>query len=121
MPYLLFQLDCKFNCHKRCASKVPKDCLGEVVFNGGTKQSFLVVYQFDDFWLFECLSCNMFCVFCKSRPVQLRIQTPLWRWISVMSTVTAAEARTTLKNPLLPRTRAFGTIHSQTRRKTRSL
>uniref|UniRef100_A0A8B9LCK3 protein kinase C n=1 Tax=Astyanax mexicanus TaxID=7994 RepID=A0A8B9LCK3_ASTMX len=26
--------DCKFNCHKRCASKVPKDCLGEVVFNG---------------------------------------------------------------------------------------
>uniref|UniRef100_A0AAY4CR01 Serine/threonine-protein kinase n=1 Tax=Denticeps clupeoides TaxID=299321 RepID=A0AAY4CR01_9TELE len=29
--------DCKFNCHKRCASKVPKDCLGEVVFNGGTE------------------------------------------------------------------------------------
>uniref|UniRef100_A0A8B9KDE1 Serine/threonine-protein kinase n=1 Tax=Astyanax mexicanus TaxID=7994 RepID=A0A8B9KDE1_ASTMX len=27
--------DCKFNCHKRCASKVPRDCLGEVVFNGG--------------------------------------------------------------------------------------
>uniref|UniRef100_UPI00358F2D82 serine/threonine-protein kinase D1-like isoform X1 n=2 Tax=Myxine glutinosa TaxID=7769 RepID=UPI00358F2D82 len=26
--------DCKFNCHKRCASKVPKDCLGEVHFNG---------------------------------------------------------------------------------------
>ncbi|XP_076155455.1 serine/threonine-protein kinase D3 isoform X1 [Alosa pseudoharengus] len=26
--------DCKFNCHKRCASKVPKDCLGEVIFNG---------------------------------------------------------------------------------------
>ncbi|XP_052475739.1 serine/threonine-protein kinase D3 [Carassius gibelio] len=24
--------DCKFTCHKRCASKVPKDCLG--VFNG---------------------------------------------------------------------------------------
>ncbi|KPP65050.1 hypothetical protein Z043_116557, partial [Scleropages formosus] len=22
--------DCKFNCHKRCASKVPRDCLGEV-------------------------------------------------------------------------------------------
>ena len=21
--------DCKFNCHKRCAEKVPKDCLGE--------------------------------------------------------------------------------------------
>ncbi|XP_076874190.1 serine/threonine-protein kinase D3-like isoform X2 [Brachyhypopomus gauderio] len=26
--------DCKFNCHKRCAVKVPRDCLGEVVFNG---------------------------------------------------------------------------------------
>uniref|UniRef100_A0A8C5BF55 protein kinase C n=1 Tax=Gadus morhua TaxID=8049 RepID=A0A8C5BF55_GADMO len=26
--------DCRFNCHKRCASKVPRDCLGEVVFNG---------------------------------------------------------------------------------------
>ncbi|XP_014008076.1 serine/threonine-protein kinase D3 [Salmo salar] len=26
--------DCKFNCHKRCASKVPRDCLGEVSFNG---------------------------------------------------------------------------------------
>uniref|UniRef100_A0A8C7XDV0 protein kinase C n=1 Tax=Oryzias sinensis TaxID=183150 RepID=A0A8C7XDV0_9TELE len=27
--------DCRFNCHKRCASKVPRDCLGEVYFNGG--------------------------------------------------------------------------------------
>uniref|UniRef100_A0A452RJE0 Serine/threonine-protein kinase n=1 Tax=Ursus americanus TaxID=9643 RepID=A0A452RJE0_URSAM len=26
--------DCKFNCHKRCAAKVPRDCLGEVTFNG---------------------------------------------------------------------------------------
>uniref|UniRef100_A0A8C7XCQ9 Serine/threonine-protein kinase n=1 Tax=Oryzias sinensis TaxID=183150 RepID=A0A8C7XCQ9_9TELE len=26
--------DCRFNCHKRCASKVPRDCLGEVYFNG---------------------------------------------------------------------------------------
>uniref|UniRef100_A0A8C5SAF3 Protein kinase D3 n=1 Tax=Laticauda laticaudata TaxID=8630 RepID=A0A8C5SAF3_LATLA len=34
--------DCRFNCHKRCASKVPKDCLGEVVFNGG--KIFLVKY-----------------------------------------------------------------------------
>ncbi|XP_063079224.1 serine/threonine-protein kinase D3-like isoform X5 [Engraulis encrasicolus] len=29
--------DCKFNCHKRCASKVPRDCLGENVFNGGAE------------------------------------------------------------------------------------
>ncbi|XP_024146369.1 serine/threonine-protein kinase D3 isoform X2 [Oryzias melastigma] len=26
--------DCKFNCHKRCAGKAPRDCLGEVDFNG---------------------------------------------------------------------------------------
>ncbi|XP_078062841.1 serine/threonine-protein kinase D2-like, partial [Mustelus asterias] len=26
--------DCKFNCHKRCAEKVPNDCLGETVLNG---------------------------------------------------------------------------------------
>ncbi|XP_008586469.1 PREDICTED: serine/threonine-protein kinase D3 [Galeopterus variegatus] len=29
--------DCKFNCHKRCASKVPRDCLGEVTFNGANE------------------------------------------------------------------------------------
>ncbi|XP_075469314.1 serine/threonine-protein kinase D1 isoform X2 [Ascaphus truei] len=26
--------DCKFNCHKRCAPKVPHNCLGEVAING---------------------------------------------------------------------------------------
>ncbi|XP_075699615.1 serine/threonine-protein kinase D1 [Rhinoderma darwinii] len=26
--------DCKFNCHKRCANKVPNNCLGEVAING---------------------------------------------------------------------------------------
>ncbi|XP_060684361.1 serine/threonine-protein kinase D1 [Hemiscyllium ocellatum] len=26
--------DCKFNCHKRCAPKVPNNCLGEVTING---------------------------------------------------------------------------------------
>ncbi|XP_062906635.1 serine/threonine-protein kinase D1 isoform X2 [Mobula hypostoma] len=26
--------DCKFNCHKRCAPKVPSNCLGEVAVNG---------------------------------------------------------------------------------------
>uniref|UniRef100_A0A8C4ZPH1 Serine/threonine-protein kinase n=1 Tax=Gadus morhua TaxID=8049 RepID=A0A8C4ZPH1_GADMO len=31
--------DCRFNCHKRCASKVPRDCLGEVVFNGGSSDT----------------------------------------------------------------------------------
>uniref|UniRef100_A0A8C3ASU9 Protein kinase D1 n=1 Tax=Cyclopterus lumpus TaxID=8103 RepID=A0A8C3ASU9_CYCLU len=28
--------DCKFNCHKRCAPKVPNNCLGEVSRNGET-------------------------------------------------------------------------------------
>lgn len=32
---ILLVPDCRFNCHKRCASKVPRDCLGEVDFNGG--------------------------------------------------------------------------------------
>uniref|UniRef100_H2USQ1 Serine/threonine-protein kinase n=1 Tax=Takifugu rubripes TaxID=31033 RepID=H2USQ1_TAKRU len=31
--------DCKFNCHKRCAAKVPRECLGEVDFNGGEPPS----------------------------------------------------------------------------------
>uniref|UniRef100_A0A452QVL9 Serine/threonine-protein kinase n=1 Tax=Ursus americanus TaxID=9643 RepID=A0A452QVL9_URSAM len=31
--------DCRFNCHKRCASKVPNNCLGEVTINGGKKRS----------------------------------------------------------------------------------
>ncbi|XP_058531110.1 serine/threonine-protein kinase D2 isoform X2 [Ochotona princeps] len=26
--------DCKFNCHKRCATRVPNDCLGEAFING---------------------------------------------------------------------------------------
>ncbi|XP_061452913.1 serine/threonine-protein kinase D2 [Rhineura floridana] len=30
--------DCKFNCHKRCATRVPNDCLGETLFNGGDVQ-----------------------------------------------------------------------------------
>uniref|UniRef100_A0A665UI10 Serine/threonine-protein kinase n=1 Tax=Echeneis naucrates TaxID=173247 RepID=A0A665UI10_ECHNA len=34
--------DCKFNCHKRCAAKVPRDCLGEVDFNGGDVCLFLL-------------------------------------------------------------------------------
>ncbi|KAM6427940.1 serine/threonine-protein kinase D2 isoform 1-T1 [Liasis olivaceus] len=31
--------DCKFNCHKRCATRVPNDCLGETLFNGGDTPS----------------------------------------------------------------------------------
>lgn len=39
-------LDCKFNCHKRCAAKVPRDCLGEVDFNGG--ESTFVLFQLSE-------------------------------------------------------------------------
>lgn len=38
--------DCRFNCHKRCASKVPRDCLGEVDFNGGKFCGCLLVTGF---------------------------------------------------------------------------
>ncbi|NXY41997.1 KPCD1 kinase, partial [Ceuthmochares aereus] len=31
---LFFLTDCRFNCHKRCAPKVPNNCLGEVAING---------------------------------------------------------------------------------------
>uniref|UniRef100_A0A672FA34 Uncharacterized protein n=1 Tax=Salarias fasciatus TaxID=181472 RepID=A0A672FA34_SALFA len=34
--------DCKFNCHKRCAAKVPRDCLGEVDFNGGESITMII-------------------------------------------------------------------------------
>uniref|UniRef100_A0A8C5GMA2 Serine/threonine-protein kinase n=1 Tax=Gouania willdenowi TaxID=441366 RepID=A0A8C5GMA2_GOUWI len=39
--------DCKFNCHKRCASKVPRDCLGEVDFNGDTTMDTMEVDSSD--------------------------------------------------------------------------
>ncbi|XP_033100333.1 serine/threonine-protein kinase D1-like [Anneissia japonica] len=31
--------DCKFNCHKRCCEKVPKDCLGEAALREGSSGS----------------------------------------------------------------------------------
>uniref|UniRef100_A0A672US28 Serine/threonine-protein kinase n=1 Tax=Strigops habroptila TaxID=2489341 RepID=A0A672US28_STRHB len=34
--------DCRFNCHKRCAPKVPNNCLGEVAINGGKLISFFL-------------------------------------------------------------------------------
>lgn len=39
--------DCKFNCHKRCAPKVPNNCLGEVSRNGG-KSNFRVFMRIND-------------------------------------------------------------------------
>uniref|UniRef100_A0AAX7UFE3 Serine/threonine-protein kinase n=1 Tax=Astatotilapia calliptera TaxID=8154 RepID=A0AAX7UFE3_ASTCA len=49
--------DCKFNCHKRCAAKVPRDCLGEVDFNGGELACIL-------FFLFEPLTFSLVSYFC---------------------------------------------------------
>ena len=34
-----FFSDCKFNCHKRCAYKVPNDCLGETIGGEGKHES----------------------------------------------------------------------------------
>lgn len=54
--YLSSILDCRFNCHKRCASKVPKDCLGEVTFNGGKMRN---ISAFDAL-VFEYFACFYF-------------------------------------------------------------
>uniref|UniRef100_A0A8C6PC76 Serine/threonine-protein kinase n=1 Tax=Nothobranchius furzeri TaxID=105023 RepID=A0A8C6PC76_NOTFU len=40
--------DCKFNCHKRCALKVPNNCLGEVSINGGNPGADMVEGCLDD-------------------------------------------------------------------------
>jgi hypothetical protein len=37
-------LDCRFNCHKRCAPKVPNNCLGEVTINGGREEVIAIFY-----------------------------------------------------------------------------
>ena len=37
-------VDCKFNCHKRCAYKVPNDCLGETI-GGKEDQTHLLLYH----------------------------------------------------------------------------
>uniref|UniRef100_A0A674A8T1 Serine/threonine-protein kinase n=1 Tax=Salmo trutta TaxID=8032 RepID=A0A674A8T1_SALTR len=40
--------DCKFNCHKRCAPKVPNNCLGEVSKNGGAESDLVMGQGCDD-------------------------------------------------------------------------
>uniref|UniRef100_A0A8C7FVG9 Serine/threonine-protein kinase n=1 Tax=Oncorhynchus kisutch TaxID=8019 RepID=A0A8C7FVG9_ONCKI len=40
--------DCKFNCHKRCAPKVPNNCLGEVSQNGGAESDLVMGQGCDD-------------------------------------------------------------------------
>uniref|UniRef100_A0A8C2J0Q6 protein kinase C n=1 Tax=Cyprinus carpio TaxID=7962 RepID=A0A8C2J0Q6_CYPCA len=40
--------DCKFNCHKRCAPKVPNNCLGEVSRNGGKSNFSISIPLIDD-------------------------------------------------------------------------
>uniref|UniRef100_A0A8D3BNZ1 Serine/threonine-protein kinase n=1 Tax=Scophthalmus maximus TaxID=52904 RepID=A0A8D3BNZ1_SCOMX len=37
--------DCKFNCHKRCAYKVPNDCLGETIGGEGQFESNANIYE----------------------------------------------------------------------------
>uniref|UniRef100_A0AAQ5XU08 Serine/threonine-protein kinase n=1 Tax=Amphiprion ocellaris TaxID=80972 RepID=A0AAQ5XU08_AMPOC len=59
--------DCRFNCHKRCASKVPRDCLGEVDFNGG---KFYSQFQNDSciFQIFAILNNCIFDLNVQSHP-----------------------------------------------------
>ncbi|KAL1769254.1 serine serine/threonine-protein kinase D2 [Sigmodon hispidus] len=40
--------DCKFNCHKRCATRVPNDCLGEALINGDVPMEEAVDYSESD-------------------------------------------------------------------------
>uniref|UniRef100_A0A8C3UU54 Serine/threonine-protein kinase n=1 Tax=Catharus ustulatus TaxID=91951 RepID=A0A8C3UU54_CATUS len=56
--------DCRFNCHKRCAPKVPNNCLGEVAINGGKLFFFLskVIFflkAFNDLFLSPSTSNNI--------------------------------------------------------------
>ncbi|XP_006868309.1 PREDICTED: serine/threonine-protein kinase D2 [Chrysochloris asiatica] len=37
--------DCKFNCHKRCATRVPNDCLGEALINGDVSMEEVTDYS----------------------------------------------------------------------------
>ncbi|XP_030632342.1 serine/threonine-protein kinase D2 isoform X2 [Chanos chanos] len=40
--------DCKFNCHKRCAYKVPNDCLGETIGDGQVPMDYSSEYADSD-------------------------------------------------------------------------
>ena len=41
-------LDCRFNCHKKCAASVPKDCQGEVFYIPGLVGFESVDYESDN-------------------------------------------------------------------------
>uniref|UniRef100_A0AAQ5YXB9 protein kinase C n=1 Tax=Amphiprion ocellaris TaxID=80972 RepID=A0AAQ5YXB9_AMPOC len=70
--------DCRFNCHKRCASKVPRDCLGEVDFNGG---KFYSQFQ-NDSCIFQIFAILNNCIFDLNVQSQLALgQTQTQPWI----------------------------------------
>ena len=43
--------DCKFNCHKKCAPQIPKDCQGEVKWAapGGKDTNLNYIFELLDF------------------------------------------------------------------------
>ena len=65
MILLVCFADCKFNCHKKCMDKVPKDCLGEVSIPTGKEIYSLHLkmrFEFKDSKML-CKGSNLF--FCK--------------------------------------------------------
>uniref|UniRef100_G3NV78 Serine/threonine-protein kinase n=1 Tax=Gasterosteus aculeatus aculeatus TaxID=481459 RepID=G3NV78_GASAC len=63
--------DCRFNCHKRCASKVPRDCLGEVDFNGGKLHIQIHRHNVRNICLFDVARV-------QSQPAPAQTPTPPW-------------------------------------------
>lgn len=64
---VLLLLDCKFNCHKRCAYKVPNDCLGETLGNE-CERNIVDMMDINTFGIFAlCVaSANMLLLFVTS-------------------------------------------------------
>lgn len=83
--FLISSADCRFNCHKRCASKVPRDCLGEVDFNGGkfhiqfqSYNGISLIFRFSIIWMCD--------VHVQSQSAPAQTLTPpwiLWKWTVV--------------------------------------
>uniref|UniRef100_G3PDR6 Serine/threonine-protein kinase n=1 Tax=Gasterosteus aculeatus aculeatus TaxID=481459 RepID=G3PDR6_GASAC len=63
--------DCKFNCHKRCAAKIPRDCLGEPACPGPDSESTMEVDGCDAGSLDDCCVPVCVCSPCTSSNIPL--------------------------------------------------
>lgn len=72
---MLFFVDCKFNCHKRCAYKVPNDCLGETLGGNESVRETVLTYLTHLEYLHCCVSASkpviITCALCLSWPLFL--------------------------------------------------